>query len=274
MATISFAFIALPPIIKWAGSRLEQKKIIDSAETETISKGMEEQEKTDTDSLMNIIDEKESDNDSSDGEILPSQSIVSIDPTQIPEYSGEDYVSLNGNIPMFNDYDINNIEGESYSELDNLGRCGVAYAKIDPSMMPTEERGPIGMIKPSGWHTVKYPDVVEGLYLYNRCHLIGYALTGQNANELNLITGTRHFNVSIMLIFEEETARVLEDTGYHVLYRVTPYFKDDELVARGVEMEAYSIEDQGKSLCFNVFCYNVQPGIGIDYSTGESWLLE
>lgn len=201
-----------------------------------------------------------------------SESLVISDPEQIPEYSGEDYISLNGNKPMFNQYDMENIEGEHYSEFDSLGRCGVAYAMLDKSMMPTEERTGIGMIKPSGWHTVKYPDVVEGLYLYNRCHLIGYALAGENANELNLITGTRYFNVSIMLIFEHETIRVLEDTNYHVLYRVTPYFKDDELVARGVEMEAYSVEDNGESLCFHVFCYNIQPGIGIDYATGDSWV--
>lgn len=201
-----------------------------------------------------------------------SESIVISNPEQIPEYSGEDYIILNGNKPMFNQYDMENIEGEHYSEFDPLGRCGVAYAMLDKSMMPTEERTGIGMIKPSGWHTVKYPDVVEGLYLYNRCHLIGYALAGENANELNLITGTRYFNVSIMLIFEHEAIRVLEDTNYHVLYRVTPYFKDDELVARGVEMEAYSVEDNGESLCFHVFCYNIQPGIGIDYATGDSWV--
>lgn len=207
-------------------------------------------------------------------ESFASQSLVLSNPKSIPDYNGEDYIYLNGNIPMFTEYDYNHIIGEEYSELDSLGRCGVAVAMIDKTMMPTEERGSIGMIKPSGWHTVKYPDVIADNYLYNRCHLIGYALTGQNANELNLITGTRYFNVSIMLPFENEVARCLETTNNHVLYRVTPFFTGDELVARGVEMEAYSVEDNGKSICFHVFCYNIQPGIGIDYLTGKSWVVQ
>ncbi len=201
-----------------------------------------------------------------------SKSIVETNPELIPEYSGYDSVELNGNIPMFNQYDIANLKGQWFTPLDSLGRCGTAIAMIDRSMMPTEERGYIGEIKPSGWHTVKYPDLISDLYLYNRCHLIGYALTGENANELNLVTGTRYFNVSIMYDYERKVLDVLENTDNHVLYRVTPLFYDNELVARGVEMEAFSVEDAGQSVCFNVFCYNIQPGICIDYATGDSWV--
>ena len=138
--------------------------------------------------------------------------------------------------------------------------------------MPTEERGTIGQVRPSGWHTVKYNGVVDGNYLYNRCHLIGYQLAGENANELNLITGTRYLNMIGMLEFENTVSAYVEETNNHVLYRVTPIFEDDNLVAKGVEMEAWSVEDKGVGICFNVFCYNVQPGIEIDYATGESWL--
>ncbi|MBP8969354.1 MAG: DNA/RNA non-specific endonuclease [Lachnospiraceae bacterium] len=201
-----------------------------------------------------------------------SQSIVESDPNLIPLYSGADSVILNDNKPMFNQYDVRNIKVQWFTPLDSLGRCGSAIAMIDRSMMPTEERGYIGDVKPSGWHTVKYPDLISDMYLYNRCHLIGYALTGENANELNLITGTRYFNVSIMYEFERKVIDTIENTDNHVLYRVTPYFMGDELVARGVEIEAFSVEDYGQSVCFHVFCYNVQPGIGIDYLTGESWV--
>ena len=177
-------------------------------------------------------------------------------------------------IPGFSENDYELIRGEYYSELDYLGRCGVVYANIDSSMRPTEERGSIGMIKPSGWNQAKYEGYVDSKppYLYNRCHLIAYALTGQNANELNLITGTRYFNVTSMLPFEERVMRYLDSSDNHVLYRVTPYFKDEELVARGVEIEAYSIEDNGRGISFHVFVYNYQPGIEINYLTGESWI--
>lgn len=161
---------------------------------------------------------------------------------------------------------------ETYSELDALGRCGVAYANISKDLMPTEERGEIGMIKPSGWHTVKYPEVIEDLFLYNRCHLIGYQLSGENANEKNLITGTRYLNVEGMLPFENKVAAYVRKTGNHVLYRVTPVFEGDNLVAEGVLMEAFSVEDAGKGVEFCVFAYNIQPGIEIDYATGESRL--
>ena len=201
----------------------------------------------------------------------PSTGTVTADPDSIPDYNGEDYIVLNDNQPNFTEYDVTHIVGEHFSELDRLGRCGPAYAMIDRSMMPTEERGEIGMIKPSGWHTVTYPDIIEDRYLYNRCHLIAYALTGQNANELNLITGTRYMNETSMLPFEIEAMQYLDDSDNHILYRVTPLFRGDDLVARGVEMEAYSVEDNGAGLCFHVFVYNYQPGIEIDYATGESW---
>ena len=191
----------------------------------------------------------------------------------IPEYSGEPYVVLNGNWPDFDVEDLTIEPFEIYSELDSLGRCGVAYANVCLEIMPTEERGNIGQVKPSGWQTVKY-DFVDGKYLYNRCHLIGYQLAGENANRQNLITGTRYMNVTGMLPFENMVDSYVEETENHVLYRVTPIFQGTELVARGVQMEAFSVEDEGEGICFNVFVYNVQPGVIIDYATGESWAAE
>ncbi len=191
----------------------------------------------------------------------------------LPAYSGEAYVELNDNVPSFSKKDMTTKAFEKYSELDNLGRCGTAYANVCRETMPTEERGNIGMIKPSGWHTVKY-DNVDGKYLYNRCHLIGYQLTGENASEQNLITGTRYMNVEGMLSFENMVADYVENTDNHVLYRVTPIFKGDNLLASGVQMEAYSVEDKGKGVSFNVYCYNVQPGITIDYTNGDSKLSD
>jgi DNA-entry nuclease len=183
------------------------------------------------------------------------------------------YTVINDNVPYFSEEDkVRTDAFETYSELDSLGRCGVAYANICQELMPTEARGEIGSIKPSGWHTVNYHEYVDGNYLYNRCHLIGYQLSGENANEKNLITGTRYLNVEGMLPFENEVAEYVEETGNHVLYRVTPVFEEDNLVASGVQMEAYSVEDQGEGVMFNVYCYNVQPGITIDYATGESQL--
>ena len=190
---------------------------------------------------------------------------------KLPEYPGEPFVAINNNVPNFDEKDKTTKSFESYSDLDSLGRCGVAYANICKGLMPTEERGAIGMVKPTGWHTVKY-DNVEGKYLYNRCHLIGYQLAGENANEKNLITGTRYLNVTGMLKFEDQVADYVNETNHHVLYRVTPVFEGDNLVASGVEMEAYSVEDKGEGVSFHVFLYNVQPGITIDYATGESWL--
>ena len=188
----------------------------------------------------------------------------------ISEYSGNPYVELNGNLPYFTDEELTTTAFELYSELDSLGRCGSAYANVCKEIMPTEERGSIGMVKPTGWHTVKY-DCITDRYLYNRCHLIGYQLAGENANEKNLITGTRYLNVDGMLPFENEVADYVNDTDNHVLYRVTPVFSGDNLLASGVIIEAKSVEDNGAGVQFNVYCYNVQPGISIDYTTGESW---
>ena len=192
---------------------------------------------------------------------------------EVPAYSGEPYVVLNGNIPDFPEADRTTNSFESYSPRDGLGRCGTAYANVGEDLMPTEERGSIGQVQPSGWHTVRY-DCVDGQYLYNRCHLIGYQLTGENANEENLITGTRYLNVEGMLPFEDQVAEYVEETGCHVLYRVTPVYQGDNLLASGVVMEAESVEDDGAGVRFCVYVYNVQPGVEIDYATGESWLAE
>lgn len=188
----------------------------------------------------------------------------------IPDYTDKIYVEINGNKAEFSDEDKKRTDAfELYTDLDELGRCGVAYANICKELMPTEKRGSIGMIKPSGWQLAKY-DSVDGKYLYNRSHLIGFQLAGENANEKNLITGTRYFNVVGMLPFENEVAEYVKETNNHVLYRVTPIFKDTELVARGVKIEAYSVEDSGKGVEFNVFVYNVQPDITINYQDGTS----
>lgn len=187
----------------------------------------------------------------------------------IPAFAGKPYVVLNGNQPSFPQTDMTATSFERYSDLDSLGRCGPAYANIGIDIMPTEKRGAIGNVKPSGWQTVKY-DSVDGKYLYNRCHLIGYQLAAENANPKNLITGTRYLNVTGMLPFENMVADYVKETKHHVLYRVTPIFAGNNLVAGGVQMEAYSVEDKGEGICFNVFVYNNQPGIEIDYQTGKS----
>ena len=190
----------------------------------------------------------------------------------VPVYSGEPYTELNGNIPYFTNREKTEDVFEHYSDLDTLGRCGAAYANICKELMPTEKRGEIGMIKPTGWHTVRYDDIISDKYLYNRCHLIGFQLAGENANEKNLVTGTRYMNVDGMLPFENMIADYVKETDNHVLYRVTPIFVGDDLVCRGVEMEAYSVEDNGEGTSFHVFVYNIQPGIEIDYATGDSWV--
>lgn len=195
--------------------------------------------------------------------------VQQFDINSIPEYDGNPWVEVNDNVPYFKESDFTSTSYESYSDLDDLGRCGTAVANIGKDLMPEEERGSIGMIKPTGWHTVKYAGI-DGEYLYNRCHLIGYQLTGENANEKNLITGTRYMNTEGMLAFENMTADYIKETGNHVLYRVTPVFKGDNLLASGVLMEGESVEDDGKGIEFCVYCYNVQPGIEIDYATGES----
>lgn len=193
--------------------------------------------------------------------------VVSLD--EVPEYGGDPYVVVNDNEPSFSKSDFTTESFEEYSNLDDLGRCGTAFANIGKDLMPTEKRGSIGSVKPSGWKTVKY-DNVDGKYLYNRCHLIGYQLTAENANEKNLITGTRYMNVDGMLPFENLVADYIKETGNHVLYRVTPIFDGKNLVANGVQMEAESVEDEGEGVKFNVYVYNSQPGISIDYATGES----
>ena len=202
-------------------------------------------------------------------ETVSTSQTISYDIEQIPEYNGKYYVIINNNEPNFTDEEKTTTSFEQYSNLDSLGRCGVAYANIGIDLMPTEKRGSIGMIKPSGWHTVKY-DNIDGKYLYNRCHLIGYQLTGENANEKNLITCTRYMNTVGMLEFENKVANFIKETNSHVLYRVTPIFNGEDLLARGVQMEALSVEDNGKGIKFNVFVYNVQDGININYSNGNS----
>ncbi len=193
--------------------------------------------------------------------------------SEIPEYSGSTYTEINGNIPEFDEADLTTESFESYSDLDELGRCGTAYANVGEDLMPTEKRGDISEVHPTGWVQNTY-DIVESGSLYNRCHLLAYELTGENANEKNLITGTRYFNVEGMLPFENLIADYIKETGNHVLYRVTPIFEGNDLVARGVQMEAESVEDGGEAVLFNVFVYNVQPGITIDYATGENYLTE
>ena len=191
----------------------------------------------------------------------------------IPPFTDKPYVTINDNIPAFSKEDITADCFESYSPLDSLGRCGIAMACIGLETMPVAERQYIGNVKPTGWHTIKY-DIVNGKYLYNRCHLIGYQLTAENANKLNLITGTRYMNTDGMLPFENLTCDYIKETLNHVLYRVTPIFEGDNLVARGVQMEALSVEDNGEGVCFNVFVYNCQPGIDINYTDGSSAYLD
>lgn len=221
-----------------------------------------------------------------DNEDDPKSSQESVDDSQgegvigyasvegIPDYSGTPYVELNGNIPEFTDEEkATTTSYETYSPLDTLGRCGVTHACIGKDLMPTEDRESISSVKPSGWLNKKYDtSLVDGGYLYNRAHLIGFQLTGENANDRNLITGTRYMNVEGMLPFENMVADYIKETGNHVMYRITPIFVDRNLVASGVQMEAYSVEDNGDGICFNVFVYNVQPGIQINYLTGDSWL--
>ena len=198
---------------------------------------------------------------------LPGSTVTSFSMEDIPAYDGEPYVVIDGNQPDFPTEDLAAESFEVYSPLDALGRCGAAYACVGQDLMPTEDRESISSVTPSGWINREY----GGEYLYNRCHLIGYQLTGENANEENLITGTRYMNVEGMLPFENLTADYIQETGNHVLYRVTPVFQERNLVASGVQMEAWSVEDDGAGVCFNVYVYNVQPGITIDYATGESW---
>lgn len=201
------------------------------------------------------------------------QALSEFDLSQIPEYSGKPYVMVNNGTPFFTEDEITDKSFEEYSPLDNLGRCGVCTACIGQDIMPTEKRGDISSVKPTGWKNKEY-DFVDGKHLYNRCHLIGFQLAGENANNRNLITGTRYLNVQGMLPFENMVADFVKETNEHVMYRVTPIFEGDNLVAAGVLMEAISVEDEGEEIMFNVFCYNVQPGVEIDYKTGNNWLAD
>lgn len=210
----------------------------------------------------NSLTENEEESHSSD--VFPTKSFT------IPSYDGTEVIQLDNNLPDFSDIGSLTTDYVQFSELDSLGRCGVADGYIGPQSLATEERGSIGMIKPSGWHTIKY-DFVDGKYLYNRCHLIAYQLCGVNSDERNLITGTRYLNLNGMLAIEEQVRWYVHDTGNHVLYRVTPWFDGDNLVATGVQIEALSVEDNGHGICFNVFCFNIQPGVVIDYATGDSY---
>lgn len=209
--------------------------------------------------------------DDSKQKVVHTGTASAFNAADVPAYSGEPYTAVNNNEPYFTSDNLTTEVFENYSELDALGRCGVAYANVCLETMPTEKRGSISEVKPTGWHSVKY-DNVDGKSLYNRCHLIGYQLTAENANQQNLITGTRYLNVDGMLPFENMVADYVKETDNHVLYRVTPIFTGDNLVADGVLMEGYSVEDEGDGICFCVYAYNVQPGITIDYATGDSWL--
>ena len=207
--------------------------------------------------------------DDSKQKVVHTDTASAFNAADVPAYSGEPYTAVNNNEPYFTSDNLTAEAFENYSELDALGRCGVAYANVCLETMPTEKRGNISEVKPTGWHSVKY-DNVDGKSLYNRCHLIGYQLTAENANQQNLITGTRYLNVDGMLPFENMVADYVKETDNHVLYRVTPIFTGDNLVADGVLMEGYSVEDEGDGICFCVYAYNVQPGITIDYATGDS----
>lgn len=207
-------------------------------------------------------------------ELTESEAFVEY--TEYPDFSGYPVIEINDNTPQFTDFEPFTEATDSfeyYSELDVYGRCGACYACLGTDLMPTEKRGKIGHIRPSGWHTVKY-DIIEDRYLFNRCHLIGFQLTGENDNVKNLITGTRYFNTEGMLPYENKVANYIRETNNHVFYRVTPVFDGDNPVAKGVQMEALSVEDHGTGICFNVFIYNIQPGVRVDYTTGESFLDE
>ena len=195
------------------------------------------------------------------------------DVASIPKYSGNAYVTVNNNIPYFSKSEYTTKSFEKYAPLDNLGRCGVAYACVGTDIMPTEERGSIGSVKPTGWQTIRYENV-DGKYLYNRCHLLGFQLTGENANTRNLITGTRYLNIEGMLPFENMVADYVQETNNNTLLRVTPIFEGSNLLASGVLMEGLSMEDDGVGICFNVYCYNVQPGIVIDYTDGSNYAAD
>ena len=267
---------------KLTDSGLLSKVLLESElfDTDLTDRKLTDSELFDTELLdTELLDSESLDSESLDTELTDSELLDNKSYSPESDYGKLDIIELessikilNNNMPYFSEEDKKRLDSfEIYSELDHLGRCGVAYANISIETMPTVPRGEIGNIKPSGWHTVKYSDIIKDRYLYNRCHLIAYQLAGENANERNLITGTRYLNTCGMLPFENRVSNYVKETGNHVLYRVTPVFKDDNLVADGVEIEAWSVEDNGQGICFNVFCSNMQPYIEIDYATGESW---
>lgn len=256
----------------------EEKDTVSSSEKESITDTEETVTGTEETESKDETESSEENVESSEPTETPSAETTDtvFDFSSIPAYSGDAYVAVNNNVPFFTSADMAGAKTsyESYSDLDAKGRCGVCVASVGQDIMPTEERGEIGSVKPSGWNQAKYAGVVDGNYLYNRCHLIGYQLTGENANTKNLITGTRYMNVDGMLPFENMVADYVKETGNHVLYRVTPIFENENLLASGVLMEAKSVEDDGEDVLFCVYCYNVQPGITIDYSNGASSLTD
>lgn len=250
----------------FSGCGLDQTETPSSTPSQIVSDNTTEQ--TDSSTVSSQIPDTDSSTSSTQKPTVPNK-VDTVQLSSIPAFSGKPYVAINNNIPNFFESDYTTKSYEFYSDLDNLGRCGMVIACIGTDIMPTEERGSIGQVKPTGWHTVKY-DCVDGKYLYNRCHLIGFQLSGENANTKNLITGTRYMNVDGMLPFENMVADYVKETDNHVLYRVTPIYDGSNLLATGVQMEAYSIEDDGDGICFNVFVYNAQPQISINYANGDS----
>ena len=263
---LSLCFLASGCLSSYESSDLLSNDTSVSSQTASSGENPDNSSQSEVESSQNANSNSGSTSSSSENSRVSNPSTI-----KIPAYSGKAYAVINNNVPFFASSDITDKSFESYSALDSLGRCSTAVASVGRDIMPTEDRGSIGQVKPTGWHTVKY-DIVDGKYLYNRCHLIGFQLTGENANTKNLITGTRYFNVDGMLPFEDMVADCVKDTGLHVMYRVTPVFVGKNLVASGVLMEAKSVEDNGNRICFNVFVYNIQPGISINYLTGESSL--
>ena len=249
----------------------ETESYVETVQTESAENDPGDETEIQTAAETEIQDAAQVQSDDSKQKVVHTGTASAFNAADVPAYSGEPYTAVNNNKPYFTSDNLTTEAFENYSELDALGRCGVAYVNVCLETMPTEKRGSISEVKPTGWHSVKY-DNVDGKSLYNRCHLIGYQLTAENANQQNLITGTRYLNVDGMLPFENMVADYVKETDNHVLYRVTPIFTGDNLVADGVLMEGYSVEDEGDGICFCVYAYNVQPGITIDYATGDSWL--
>lgn len=249
----------------------ETESYVETVQTESAENDSGDEAEIQTAAETEIQAAAQVQSDDSKQKVVHTGTASAFNTADVPAYSGKPYTAVNNNEPYFTSDDLTTEAFENYSELDALGRCGVAYANVCLETMPTEKRGSISEVKPTGWHSVKY-DNVDGKSLYNRCHLIGYQLTAENANQQNLITGTRYLNVDGMLPFENMVADYVKETDNHVLYRVTPVFTGDNLVADGVLMEGYSVEDEGDGICFCAYAYNVQPGITIDYATGDSWL--